>query len=598
MRALLKAEAFKTFEVSMSMHAAARARVCKRLRAAVAETYNSVTDAFDAVPEDAHILLEGGGEPALYDTDTTMGTFQQESNFQYLLGVKEPGCWAAVRVSDARTTLYVPRLPAEYAVEEVRFVDELLDAPVAVCSRVYVLSGLNTDSGRSIRPPRLKALTSADGLLESGDDAKGDDAKGDDAKNSADAQTRRDARVATSAAVEARFDVGALYPVVSECRAIKSREEIALMRYVTDVTSDAHLAVMARAAPGMKEYQLESLFRHYCYYVGGCRHMAYTCICASAYNGATLHYGHAGEPNAGVLRRGRGAGGTEHDMCLFDMGAEFHRYASDVTCSFPAGGRFDGDQRGVYEGVLKAQQAVMDAMRPGVSWVDMHELACREILTQLRDVVGVVRRDAALDAMMAADLGAVFMPHGLGHFIGLNVHDVGGYDPRPSPTERTNGEGGRPAKRRRRAGPVYPPRPARPGFRSLRTARVLAEGMCLTVEPGCYFNDFCLDRALQDPTQSAFLVPERLADFRGFGGVRLEDCVVVTHDGIENLTNCPRTVADVEAVMAGRITERSQLQSFHYRRSSGPESEAGTSSGEAAALSDRARRGGGGASKA
>ena len=89
--------------------------------------------------------------------------------------------------------------------------------------------------------------------------------------------------------------------------------------------------------------------------------------------------------------------------------------------------------------------------------------------------------------------------------------------------------------------------------------------MCLTVEPGIYFADYCLDRALADPSQAIFLVEERLNDFRGFGGVRLEDDVVVTKTGIENLTNCPRTVADVEAVMAGRITERSQLEGKFYR---------------------------------
>ena len=92
--------------------------------------------------------------------------------------------------------------------------------------------------------------------------------------------------------------------------------------------------------PGMREFQLESLFKHHCYYAAGCRHVAYTCICASGMNGAVLHYGHAAAPNTRKI--------TSEDMCLFDMGAEYHRYASDITCSFPASGKFTEDQKAVY----------------------------------------------------------------------------------------------------------------------------------------------------------------------------------------------------------------------------------------------------------
>ena len=97
-----------------------------------------------------------------------------------------------------------------------------------------------------------------------------------------------------------------------------------------------------------------------------------------------------------------------------------------------------------------------------------------------------------------------------------------------------------------------------------RTARPLLEGMCLTVEPGVYFGAACIDKGLRDKTQGPMLVRERVEQLKGTGGVRLEDCVVVTADGIENLTNCPRTCEDVEAVMAGRITTRHELAKLHY----------------------------------
>lgn len=134
------------------------------------------------------------------------------------------------------------------------------------------------------------------------------------------------------------------WPLLSECRVIKSPKEIALLRYINTVSSEAHMAVVQHARPGLKEYQLESLFQHWCYYNGGARYMSYTCICASGNNGSVLHYGHAGEPNKKTVRDG--------DMCLFDLGSEYHCYASDITTSFPANGKFTADQKLVYEAVL------------------------------------------------------------------------------------------------------------------------------------------------------------------------------------------------------------------------------------------------------
>jgi Xaa-Pro dipeptidase len=142
----------------------------------------------------------------------------------------------------------------------------------------------------------------------------------------------------------------------------------------------------------------------------------------------------------------------------------------------------------------------------------------------------------SVEAMMAANLMSFFMPHGLGHFMGLDVHDVGGY-PQGSGLERD----------------------PRRGFKSLRTLRTMEAGMVITVEPGIYFIDVLLDELLGDAALRAFVDEGALARFRGFGGVRLEDDVVITADGIRNLTNCPRTVEDVEGVMAGRITDRRQL---------------------------------------
>eukprot|EP00939_MAST-03C_sp_MAST-3C-sp1_P002263 g2263.t1 len=520
------------FKVNAKMHKENRERVRARLVAALDDSHGGF------------IFLQGGSEVPLYDTDTNVNVFQQESNFHYLFGVKEPDCFGAVDIRSGKSFLFVPKLPESYQlwmgslkttawfeehyeIDCCFYVEDMASSLIRTTSfenddgsdgagqeegtkaseeesiRLFVLRGTNTDSGRDVT--EVDESSTFKKAIES----------------------------TSSASFSTVHDSPSLYDILAECRVIKSSLEIDLMRFVTDVTSDAHMAVLQHCKPSMREYQLESVFRHHCYYYAGCRHVAYTCICASGLNGAVLHYGHAAAPNSRKLDSG--------DMCLFDMGAEYHRYASDVTCSFPANGVFSRDQRIIYESVLAAQWAVMDNMRPGVSWRDMHDLAYRVICTKLRDDAGVLRKDASIDDMMRENVGSLFMMHGLGHFIGLNVHDVGGYP-------RVGGQ----------------PRPKEPGYRSLRTARVLKKGMCLTVEPGIYFNAYAISTATEK--QKSFIVLDRLEDFRSFGGVRIEDVVVVTESGIENLTNCPRTADDIEAVMSGKLRDRKRLVAKYYRK--------------------------------
>ena len=133
---------------------------------------------------------------------------------------------------------------------------------------------------------------------------------------------------------------------------------------------------------------------------------------------------------------------------------------SDVTCSFPIDGKFDDRQLPIYRAVLNAQVAVYEMLKPGVSWVACHEAAELEILRKLAEIGVVVPGAKTLEELVKLRLGAVFMPHGLGHFIGLDTHDVGGY---------LKG---------------YPSRSSLAGLKSLRTARILHESMTLTVEPG------------------------------------------------------------------------------------------------------------------
>lgn len=172
------------------------------------------------------------------------------------------------------------------------------------------------------------------------------------------------------------------------------------------------------------------------------------------------------------------------------------------------------DQKLIYNAVLAASLAVLDTAREGVSWVDMHKLANRVLLGKLKDG-GLLVGD--IDDMMAAGINGVFQPAGLGHLLGLDVHDVGGYLE------------------------DCPLRPTEKGLTNLRFARKLKAGMYLTIEPGCYFIDHLLDKALNDPIQKQFLVPDVIQRFRNSGGARIEDDVLITKDGCENFSILPRT---------------------------------------------------------
>lgn len=408
-------------------------------------------------------------------------------------GISEPDCFAIIRVSDGRTTLFMPRLDkdyevwmgpllttdnfkSKYEVNEAFYTDELDQVLGDKNAQLLLtLSGVNSDSGKQYEPPTFPGIE------------------------------------------KYPQDAYLLYAVISESRVFKTPEEIDVLRYVAKVSSDAHKRVMRM--PFMKEkhyeYQAESVFLAHTYFVGGCRHPSYTCICGVSTNSSILHYGHASAPNDCEIKDG--------EMCLFDMGANYFGYCADITCSFPANGKFTDDQKLVYNAVLASNLAVQQNAKPGVNWVDMHLLANRVMLEKLKEG-NLLKGD--VEEMIKAGLNYVFQPHGLGHLIGLDVHDVGGYLDH------------------------CPPRPSQPGPNRLRFARNLEENMYITIEPGCYFIKPLLEAAYNDPLQSKFIVKENMNRFWKFGGVRIEDDCLVTKDGIENFSIVPRTVEEIEAWMA------------------------------------------------
>ena len=271
--------------------------------------------------------------------------------------------------------------------------------------------------------------------------------------------------------------------VLDRMRRVKDAHELALMRRAASISSDAHARAMAAARPGWHEYQVEAELVHE-FLRQGAQALSYPPIVASGPNACVLHY----RDNDREMSAG--------DLLLIDAGCEYRGYASDITRTFPVGGRFDGAQKAIYELVLEAQMRCLDAVRPGVAYDEYHRVAERVLAQGLIDI-GLIA--GPLDAALESGSYKRFYMHRAGHWLGMDVHDAGLY--------------------RHKGGPVP-----------------LEPGMVLTVEPGLYIR----------PGEG---VPEEFHDI----GVRIEDDVVVTADGHENLTaRAPKTVADVEAACGVR----------------------------------------------
>lgn len=273
-----------------------------------------------------------------------------------------------------------------------------------------------------------------------------------------------------------------LDPVLHEMRLFKSADELAVMREAGELSAQAHKDAMRVCQPGMFEYQLEATITHR-FAMAGHRQCAYPSIVGGGDNACVLHYTENNQPL------------NDGDLVLIDAGVEQDYYAADITRTFPVNGRFSPEQKAIYELVLKAQQVCIEACQPGVPLNRIHDLSV-EVLTEGLLELGILRGE--LQDLIEVGACRDFYMHRIGHWLGMDVHDVG--------STRINGDW-----------------------------RVLEPGMVMTIEPGLYIAPDCRK------------VDER---WRGIG-VRIEDNVLITEDGYEVLTaSAPTTVADIEALMA------------------------------------------------
>lgn len=270
-----------------------------------------------------------------------------------------------------------------------------------------------------------------------------------------------------------------LKPAIEYSRVTKSDYEIALIRKANVISTDAHVNVMKAAAKAKNECELEAVFLKSCV-ERNAKNQAYHSIVAAGENGATLHYVH----NADSIQN--------QNLLLLDAGCEVDCYASDITRTFPIKGDFTEESLAIYKIVLDMQKQCIDALKAGVVWDSIHELAHKIAIKGLLDL-GILKGDA--DAIFKARTSVAFFPHGLGHYLGMDTHDTGG---------KAN----------------YADKDSM--FRYLRVRGALPARSVITVEPGIYFCRFIIEPYLKDSEQSKFIDEKVLEKYWSVGGVRIE----------------------------------------------------------------------------
>ncbi len=444
----------------------------------------------------AQLSAQGGGvavlptAPELLRNADTHYPYRPDSNFHYLSGFDEPQAWL-VLFADGRSILLCREKNLEREIwDGVRLGPQAAPAALGV-DQAYAVGQIDELMPECLAGQPAVWFPFAQAGLQARVQGWLDNVR-----------ARSRAGVECPAVLR---DLGAL---VAEMRLVKDAGELDTMRRAARISADAHLRAMrfcaARfraGAASVAEYEIEAELLHE-FRRAGSQSPAYPSIVAAGANACVLHYAAGAAP----LRPG--------ELCLIDAGCELDGYASDITRTFPADGRFSAPQRALYELVLRAQDVAAAATRPGARQRDAHHAAVRVLSQGMLDL-GLLRRDVVgdVDAVIESAAYRQFYMHGTGHWLGRDVHDVGEYLSRDEePVAQPDGMGGTVVK---------------------KPSRVLAPGMVVTLEPGLYVR----------PAEG---VPEAFWHI----GIRIEDDAVVTPTGCELISRgVPVQPQDIEALM-------------------------------------------------
>ncbi len=458
------------------------------------QTYQSRRETLRTNVSSGIILLMGNTEAPINFRDNTY-PFRQDSTFLYYFGIAAPNLAAVIDINEGHTIIFGNEMTLDDIVwmgrlETLR--EKAEKSGVAETRPTNLLAAMVMQAIENGRPVHfLPPYRSANVI-----------------------------RLAhlTGIAVEQVTEAASveLIKAVVAQRSIKSAEEVAEIEQAVSVSVDMHLMAMRLAKPGMSEQQIAVAVQHTAQQAGGA--LAYPTILTV--RGEVLHNHYHGN----VLKEG--------DMVLNDSGAETAMgYAGDLTRTFPAGKTFIALQKEAYNVVLNALESATAALKPGVRYLDIHLHSCR-MLTEGLKALGLMRGDT--DEAVAAGAHTLFFQCGTGHMMGLDVHDmedlgeqyVGYTDTLRKDTSTF-------------------------GLKSLRLGKALEAGYVLTVEPGLYFIPELIDRWKADNKLAEFIDYNKVEAFRNFGGIRVEDDILITADGYRVLGKpLAKTVAEIEAVRA------------------------------------------------
>ncbi|KAJ2897013.1 metallopeptidase family M24 [Zalerion maritima] len=415
-------------------------------------------------------LLEDNDEPE---------PFRQRRYFYYLTGCNEPDCYFAYDIAAQKSTLFIPPIDSDsviwsglplspeealkkYDVDDVKYTNEV-NPYLAHVGASYSKAGKQTS-----------VYAIADQVSEQttfiGFDQK---------------------------------DFQTLKPSIDACRVSKDEFEVGLIRKANEISTEAHHAAFKKAKTASNECEVEAVFLQKCI-AQNAKEQSYHGIFASGRAAATLHYVKNDQPIQGKLNM------------LIDAGAEWECYCSDITRTFPINGVFSPESRAIYDIVLKMQLECIGILKAGIVWDDVHALAHRIAIDGLH-TLGILKGDK--EEMFKKRVSVAFFPHGLGHHLGMDTHDVGG-------------------------NPNYEDKDSM--FRYLRLRGEVPEGSVVTVEPGIYFCNFIIEPYLEDAELSKYIDKDVLDKYWDVGGARIEDNIYVTKDGHVNLTTTAKEAEEVE----------------------------------------------------
>ena len=437
------------------------------------------------------VLLMGNEESSMNYADNIYH-FRQDSSFLYYAGIDEPGMALFIDVDDGRSTLFGPE----------RTLDDIVwMGPQPSLHEMAARSGIEQDRPAEDLPSVLAEATALGRPIHILPPYRPEN------------KIKLSAWLNASLRQLEQMPSAELIRAVVQQRSVKEPQEIAQMEHAVRVTGAMHTAAMQHARAGMREAQLAGMVEGIA--VGNGGHLAYPVIMTT--HGHVLHNHH----HHHQLKPGQ--------LVLGDYGAETAmHYAGDITRTFPVDKTFTTQQREIYQAVLDAQEEVIELIRPGVFNIDLHRKAALSMATSLTDI-GLMQGDP--EEAVEAGAAYLFFPHGLGHMIGLDVHDMEDLG------EHFVGYAGEVERSREF------------GLSALRLGRRLQEGFVITVEPGLYFIPELIDRWRAEHRHADFINYAALEAYRSFSGVRIEDDILVTQNGKRILGDpIPKTISEVEAL--------------------------------------------------